>query len=1004
MSEDDLPPDATSAYLAAKLARLERLLDEQGARLRAVEQQLGLAAPPRPFGQGRAAERRDPLNGQHEPVLPPPAPRSVTDEPTHTHAAPPSFTATTTDTEHAAAADEPTARASVTADEPGTAPGATMPDWRATEAAREGEARRAEYDGNADGRRAEREQAAGASADSARPAAGVAASAAGARARVDLESLIGGRWFSWLGIIAVIVGVSFALKYAFDQGWLGPLGRVLLGGVAGCALLALAERLRLRGYQAYAYVLSGGGIVILYLSVYAAFGFYHLIGQPFAFALMALVTATAVALAARYDAYAIAVLGLVGGFMTPKLLATNVDNEIGLFGYAALLDAGVLALAYFKRWRSLNYLAFAATWLLFGGWYAKFYADAKLAPTLFFLTLFFVMFAALAVVHNVVKQRPARWFDISLTLTNATLYFATSYYLLEDHRLNTPGAWQVQGAHALLVAAFFGLLYFVARAKHPADRLLTYTYVGLCVTFLTMALAIQLDQQWVTIAWGVEALMLTWVGLKAEEDAPRFAALPVFAVALLHWFAVDFQDFGYQFDGPVFHPLLNKRAVACAVLVLVCAGTTWLYRRYADRVDKDDRDILRSVFALAGNALALALLTADVSDYFRQAITRELGAGGTGGELSNAHQFALTALVAVYAAGALAVGVVRRLAALRLAALAVLVYPVLKVLLADVWFYSAAWHTLVFNWTFAGFAVVVLALAACVRAYARAGDVNARERQLALGGLLAAANVVALTGLSVEFMGYFNRAKALAWGLPDAWHEAARVENNKQLALSALWTIYAAVAFVLGLRRGRQAVRAGALGLLALAGLKILLVDATYYNATWHAPLLNQTALAFALYVAALWLVARLYARAGGTAAAEAARVLPVITVVGNVFALAGLSLETSGYFAAQRRAGAVAAGQLRDLRLAQQLALSVLWALYGGAMLVVGLARRNRLLRLLALLLLGLTTAKVFFVDLSSLDKVYRIISFIVLGAILLAVSFLYQQRQQRAARAEGG
>src|SRR5205085_1748813 len=304
----------------------------------------------------------------------------------------------------------------------------------------------------------------------ARPTSGTGATneanpvAAGmSRAWGDLEARIGGSWFNWLGIIAVVVGVSFFLKYAFDQHWIGPMGRVLLGGVAGCAILALAERLRLRGYQAYAYVLSGGGILILYLSVYAAFSFYHLISQPFAFGLMAFVTATAVVLSARYHAYAIAVLGLIGGFMTPQLLATNVDNEVGLFGYAALLNAGVLALAYFKRWRSLNYLAFAATWLLFAGWWLKFYGDARLWLTLF-------------------------------------------------------------------------LLYFIVRQRHRADKLLTYTYVALAVTFLTMAVAIQLDQQWVTIGWAVEALMLTWVGLKAHEDAPRFAALPVLAFAVLHWF------------------------------------------------------------------------------------------------------------------------------------------------------------------------------------------------------------------------------------------------------------------------------------------------------------------------------------------------------------------------------------------------------------------------------------------------------------------------------------
>jgi uncharacterized membrane protein len=992
MSDNDLLPDRNqNGYLAAKLARLEHMLAEQGhmlaeqaARLRVAEQRLGIEQPTstaRPFGQGRAPAAKEPSSA---PRASAPPQLSVTDATTEQsmHApAPPSITAET-DEQRAPvgsvpAAHEPTARAA-----------SPTPDWRAgaTQAAQQ--------------------QHAAHSAHAASAATPAPAAAAVAKAWGDLESLIGGRWFNWLGIIAVIVGTSFFLKYAFDRQWIGPTGRVLLGSVAGCALLALAERLRLRGYQAYAHVLSGGGIVILYLSVYASFDFYHLVGQPIAFALMALVTATAVILAARYDAYAIAVLGLVGGFMTPKLLAANVDNEVGLFGYVALLNAGVLALAYFKRWRSLNYLAFAATWIMFAGWAIIFYKPAKLWLTLFFLTLFFVMFAALAIIHNVLKQRPARWFDVSLVLMNATLYFATSYLLLEDYRTQVANAFAPQGPHALLLAVFFGLLYFIARQRHRADKFLTYTYVALAITFLTMAIAIQTDQQWVTIGWAVEALMLTWVGLRAEEDAPRFAALPVFAVAVMHWFLVDVQTFGYQplyQPDAVFHPLLNKRAISCAVLVGVCAGVVYLYRRYAERVQTDDRDILTTLFILVGNALALTLLTLDLSDYFRQAMTQARGANESTDALANTHVFALTALWTIYATLALAVGLLRRLQALRFAALAVLGFVVGKLLTVDAFYYSASWHAPIGNLTFISFALVVLALAYSVRAYARAEHVAESERTVALAVLITGANVLALIGLSLEAMGCFNRAKALAWALPDAWHEAARVENNKQLVLSTIWTIYASVAFVLGLHRKRVAVRYGALILLALAGAKILFVDASYYNATWHAPLFNQTAAAFTLFILALWLVAHLYARAGESVAAEAARVVPFVTVIGNVFALAGLSLETSGYFATQRRAGLIAAGEIRDLRLAQQLSLSVLWALYGGALLVFGLVRRNRVLRLMALLLLGLTTAKVFFVDLSSLDKVYRIISFIVLGAILLAVSFLYQQRHERAAKAEG-
>ncbi len=826
MSDNDLPPDeraAENGHAAARLSRLERMLEEQAARMSVIERQLGIqrtaASTTRPFGQGTAPEA--------------PAPTEQASAPRAGTQLPPRPSVTDTHERADSSAQTPIAPPSVTADEED-----------ATERATNGRATTTHVP----------------------PARGASAATAAAvtKAWDDFELLVGGRWLNWLGIVAFIVGVSFFLKYAFDRQWIGPTGRVMLGAVAGCAILALAERLRLRGYRPYAHVLSGGGIVILYLSVYAAFGFYQLIGQAPAFVLMALVTATAVALAARYDAYPIAILGLVGGFMTPPLLATNVDNEVGLFGYVALLGAGVLALAYFKRWRSLNYLAFAATWIMVVGWALKFYDLPKLWVTLFFLTLFFIMFAALALIHNVLKERPARWFDTSLVVMNATLYFAASYGLLEDYRVHTEGARPWQGVHALVLAAFFLLLHLVTRHKHRADRLLTYTYVGLAVTFLTMAVAIQLDQQWVTIGWAVEALTLTWVGLKAEEDAPRFAALPVFAVAGLHWFLVDMRAAAYQWwqADAVFYPLLNKRAASCAVLVAVCAGIAWLYHRYADRVDEDDRPLLTGLFVLAGYACALTLLSVDLNDYYLQRIT------------------------------------------------------------------------------------------------------HART------------------------------------SLPES---VPVLENAQQFALTLLWTVYAAGAFAVGLRRGGRAVRYAALFVLALAGAKILSEDARFYNAAWHVPLFNLTAAAFIIYVAALWLVAHLYARAGEALTREAARVGAAVTVVGNLFALTGLSLEASGYFATQRRAGAVAAGLTRDLHLAQQLALSVLWACYGGAMLVVGLVRHNRLLRLMALALLGMTTAKVFLFDLSSLDKVYRIISFVVLGAILLAVSFLYQQRHERAARAAG-
>lgn len=1025
MSDEHSPGEETRGEREdSRLERIERAVAQVSARLAAIELQLAAtrdATPPaaaaQPFGQGpqrpaaragfdepraREANAAQAVGGAGEKsageVVPPPPPLphawqedraeghadyragNRAENRADSHADYRAENRAGTRAGEAAGAGRPPASGAASESRPGAASGSQpgAAGWWISDA-----------EGDESGRRESASQAA------------PGAAPAPARARKDLETLIGGSWFNWLGIIAVTLGIAFFLKYAFDNQWIGPLARVLLGGAAGAGLLALAERLRAKGYRPYAYVLSGGGILILYLSAYAARVFYELVAVGPAFLLMAVVTATAVLLSVRYDALTIAVLGLLGGFATPVLLSTGVDNQLGLFTYIALLDAGVLALAYFKRWRVLNHLAFALTALMFGAWLNVWYEPAKLRPTVFFLTLFFVMFSALAVLHNVLKRRSARWFDISLIITNATLYFGASYALLD-----AAGYQSVLGTFALLVSLFFVGLYYATFVRLRDDRLLSLAYVGAAVTFLTMAVAIQLDQHWVTTGWAVEGLMLTWLGLRSDTAAPRYAALPVFAVALSHWFSTDMAAFAYDAQA-AFVPLLNRRAFSCAVLVGALAGAVRLYRRRGAGVDAEEREILCVVFTLAANFMAVTLLTLDTVDYFQRAMGG-VAAGDARSALIGAQFFAVTVLWAFYATAMLAVGVLRRLFALRVAALVLLGLCVLALLPLDSVFYGAAWHTIFANTTFLSFALTAGALVVCARLYAGAGErTGPRERAGAAHTLLAAANLLILIALSLEVLGYFGRSQSLVRGGTELAFDQLRVlgnlENSKQMTLSFLWTTYGAAAFALGVGRGRAYLRFGALGVLVCAGLKILLVDSRFYAAAWHAPLVNQTFAAFALYVAALWYVARLYARAQNVPAAERDRAITVLTVVGNVFAVCALSLEASGYFRKGLAGGAERSWEVgRDSRLAQQLALSLVWAAYGGGMLFFGHLRRNRLLRLMALGLLGATTLKVFFFDLASLDRFYRIVSFIALGAILLAVSFLYQQRTARAAPPE--
>jgi uncharacterized membrane protein len=219
------------------------------------------------------------------------------------------------------------------------------------------------------------------------------------------------------------------------------------------------------------------------------------------------------------------------------------------------------------------------------------------------------------------------------------------------------------------------------------------------------------------------------------------------------------------------------------------------------------------------------------------------------------------------------------------------------------------------------------------------------------------------------------------------------------MMLSALWIIHGAVALVIGIKRDSKWLRFGALGLLALAAIKLLTFDITYYAAPWHSLIVNQTLAAFALLVLALAIGIHFYSRAESIDEKERSTIIPIMIVAANLLAILALSVESYGHYAVKINAPDVTPSDLSDLRLAQQLSISVIWTVYGGAMLTIGIVKRSRLLRMMALLLLGLTIFKVFLLDLSSLDKIYRIISFIVLGAILLAVSFLYQRYRQRVA-----
>lgn len=257
----------------------------------------------------------------------------------------------------------------------------------------------------------------------------------------QIESIIGRRGLGWAAVCLILFAAAFFLKYLFDNRWIGELGRVAIGVAAGVSMTVFGFKYHKRGWRVFSQILTGGGIVLLYLSAYAAFGYYHLATQKVAFAYLAILVAEAACLAFLYNAPAIAIMALVGGFLNSILLHSDRDQYRSLFGYIAALDIGALALL--KHWRGLTSLAFGGTHLLFWLWYVDRYHPRKLGAVMVFQSAVFLIFLLAHLGRQLVRRQSVTLEELGLLLINPFVFFATAYHLLNPNHHDWMGVFAV---------------------------------------------------------------------------------------------------------------------------------------------------------------------------------------------------------------------------------------------------------------------------------------------------------------------------------------------------------------------------------------------------------------------------------------------------------------------------------------------------------------------------------------------------------------------------------
>ena len=371
-----------------------------------------------------------------------------------------------------------------------------------------------------------------------------------------------------VGLLVLFFGVAFLLKYAADHSLL-PIELRLLGvALAGLALLVFGwfRRLQRPGFSV---LVQGGGVGLLFLTVFAAGKQYGLVPLSISFALMVGLVCTSAALALLQDAKSLAFFGATGGFLAPVLLSTGNGNHVALFGFYTFLNAGILAIAWFKAWRELNLLGFIFTLAIGSLWGARAYQPQYFSTTEPFLIVFFLMFTTMAVLFAFRQPPKLRGYvDGSLVFGTPIICFSLQAALVGNMEYG-------MAISALVLSFFYVGVAILLRNRGDAElrrgmRTLTEAFLALGVVFLTLAVPLALSGNWTAVTWALEGGALVWVGIRQQRVIPRnFGCLLQVGAALFFLTGTDFSG-----DRMV---LLNGVFLGCLGISLAALFSSWSF-------------------------------------------------------------------------------------------------------------------------------------------------------------------------------------------------------------------------------------------------------------------------------------------------------------------------------------------------------------------------------------------------------------------------------------------
>jgi len=377
-----------------------------------------------------------------------------------------------------------------------------------------------------------------------------------------------------VGVILSFFGVAFLLKYAVEQELFSIPMSVRYLAVAGFAAFLLSFGWRRRNdNRVFALSIQGGGIGILFLTVFAALRLHALLSPTVAFGLLVLITAASGLLAIKQESRAFAILGTTGGFLAPLLVSTGTGNHVGLFSYYLILNCAILGIAWHRPWRELNIIGFGFTFVVGTIWGYQYYVPELFATTEPFLVLYFLFYTIIAVLFAF-RQRPELrgYVDGTLLFGTPTFAFALQTQLLDHSKYGL-------AISAAVVAVFYAAMALWLRSKQEKNfELLTQAFIALAVAFGTIAVPLALDDRWTAIAWAMEGAALVWIGVRQSTTLAKMTG-----AALAFAGGTEFLNYGWVDNLGV--PVLNGNFMGGALIAV-----SSLYSSRMLRTDEYGRD------------------------------------------------------------------------------------------------------------------------------------------------------------------------------------------------------------------------------------------------------------------------------------------------------------------------------------------------------------------------------------------------------------------------------